>query len=168
MVRHARNAVRVGLACAAVLFTFAARAEDEKKPESAPPTEVKVGALDAACRKAIAKHAPDKAKKSDGPEIYRDRNGHLTVAWSRQSGKFYAKGDGESQAAWAIAKDCADVVVVSYSGATGGAERWYIRRDDFKVRHSRDSGMPGDEDKYSGWDTVPFDYDPAKNYGEPQ
>ena len=87
----------------------------------------------------------------------------MSVGWASLSGEFFKDAIGEAMAAQAIAKACSPVAIVP----TGGSERWYIRHDGFSVRHFRDSGMPGDHDKYWGWDTVPFDYDPAKDYKPP-
>ena len=130
--------------------------------------EIQLTTLDNACHRSITANSPDAAGDLIGPEAHRDWNGDLAISWSGRSGEFFRDGEGgEALAAQAIAGACPSVAVVVYnSGPTGGRERWYIRRDEFAVRHSRDSGMPGDEDKYWHWDTLPFDYDPQKDYDQ--
>lgn len=89
----------------------------------------------------------------------------MSIGWSRLSGEFYPSGySGEMNASRSIGASCPSVAVVVFSGATGGTERWYIRRNKFTITHRRDSGYPGDFDKYWGWDTIPFNYDPKINY----
>jgi hypothetical protein len=127
--------------------------------------EIQLTTLDDACQRSITANAPDAADELSGPEAHRDCNGDLTISWSARSGEFFRGGEGsETLAAQAIAEACPSVAIVVYYGPTGGSAHWYIRRDKFAVRHSRDSGMPGDEDKYWNWDTLPVDYDPQKDY----
>jgi hypothetical protein len=142
----------LGAAAAAVAFspgTFTALASENLKAE---------------CRAAISAAAPDAAEDLIGPDISKDGEGNVELGWSSLSGDFFADPDGEKRAAQAIGKACPTVALVVFSGPTGGTERWYIRRDGFAVRHFRDSGMPGDEDKYWNWDAIPADYDPGKDY----
>lgn len=128
------------------------------------PVEVTLQALSAECQAAIGANTPDAAEELSGPDLFKDAQGDLSVGWASLNGEFFKDADGEQAAAQAIAKACQPVAIVIYSGPTGGSERWFIRHDGFKVRHFRDSGLPGDHDKYWGWETVPFDYDPAKDY----
>jgi hypothetical protein len=131
---------------------------------AAAPAEIALETLAQACQAAIAANKPDAAEELVGPEIFKDAAGDLSVGWNSLSNTFFKAKAREAKAAKAIGAACPEVAIVSYAGPTGGTERWFIRRDGFSVRHARDSGMPGDKSKYSGWETVPFDYDPSKSY----
>ncbi len=132
--------------------------------EAAGPVEIALDALAKDCQAAIAANTPGAAEELVGPRLFKDAAGDLSVGWSSISNEFFKEEAREAEAAKAIGAACPSVAIVSYAGPTGGTERWYIRRDGFGVRHARDSGMPGDKSKYSGWETVPFDYDPGKSY----
>lgn len=127
------------------------------------PIKVSLSSLSGACRAAITRNRPSQAERLTGPSIYIDAHGDMSIGWSGDY-VFYANENQESKSAKAIHKACPSIVVVTYSGPTGGSQRWYMRRTNFKVRHSRDSGMPGDESKYWKWNSMPFDYDPGKVY----
>ncbi len=132
--------------------------------KASAPVDVAFEDLSAECKTAIEANAPNAAEEFDGPNVSKDARGDLSIGWASLSGAFFKEADGEAGAAQAIAKGCPAVAKVIFSGATGGTERWYIRHDGYAVRHFRDSGMPGDYDSYFGWETVPFDYDPNKDY----
>ena len=133
------------------------------KPVYSAPIKVSLSTLSGACRAAVNRNRPSQAERLTGPRIYVDMYGDMSIGWS-SDGVFYANENQESRSAEAINKACPSVVVVTYSGSTGGSERWYMRRTGFTVRHSRDSGMPGDKSKYWKWDSMPFDYDPGRVY----
>lgn len=139
------------------------------KVAKAAPVTIGLEKLDPKCREAIRLHSPkgNQTYPVHGPTVFIDDNSDVSIGWSRQTGNFYPTNtSGEMNAARAIGYACPKVAIVVFSGATGGTERWYIRRNKFTIRHSRDSGYPGDYDKYWGWDTIPFNYDPNKDYGQ--
>ncbi len=150
--------VRWAVACGLAVLSAA--------PGRAEPLERTMGDLSVACRRAITAHQPTTSDPAadaavTGPQIFEDSRGDLSIGWSRESGRFYANGEqGEKAAAAGIGAGCEQAEIVVFSGATGGTERWYIRRDGFGIRHHRNSGYPGDRCKYDGWGRVPFAYDP--------
>ena len=135
----------------------------------ARPTQIPVKSLTQGCRQAIFSNAPNEshAVTITGPEVHKDKNGDLSVAWSSKSGTFYQGEEPDASFRYAsrqIGAKCNRVHNVIFSGPTGGSERWLIRRDGFTELHYRDSGYPGDKIKYWNWETVPFSYDPRKTY----
>jgi hypothetical protein len=138
-------------------------------PVLSAPRPAPLSALPVECRTAIRRHGPGPSSAVDGPDLFLDDHGDLSIGWSSRTNAFFASASMESTAARGIGTACPKVAIVVFSGPTGGTERWYIRRDGFSVRHSRDSGLPGDASKYWNWETVPFDYDPGRSYeSEPQ
>jgi len=151
------------LAC--INFKFGQDAE-------AAPVRIGLENLDYKCREAIRLNRPPGNPKWNstypvyGPDIYVDDNNDISIGWRSLPGQFYPSDtSGEMNAARAIGAACPRVVKVVFSGSTGGSQRWYIRRNKFTIRHSRDSGYPGDYDLYWAWDKIPFNYDPNQDYG---
>jgi len=98
------------------------------------------------------------------PTLGRDESGDMEIGWSGPF-DFYPHGtNGEMSAASAIGIACPSIVRVTFSGGTGDSSRWYIRHSRFAIRHSRDSGYPGDYDVYWHWNSIPFNYDPEIDY----
>ncbi|MEI6829642.1 MAG: hypothetical protein WCK64_07295 [Synechococcaceae cyanobacterium ELA445] len=135
----------------------------------AEPTQISIKTLAQDCQQAIFSNAPNESRriKIIGPEVHKDKNGDLSVAWNSTSGSFYNGSDPEGSLVYAarqIGAKCKRVYIVNFSGPTGGSEKWLIRRDGFTEIHYRDSGHPGDQSKYWKWESVPFNYDPSKTY----
>ena len=143
-------------------------AELELKPSPIAKTEQLsldpyLASLDPDCRRAIDFNRPTLGTVGE-PTLGRDESGDMEIAWSGPF-DFYPRGTaGEMSAAFAIGSACPSIVRVSFSGGTGGSSRWYIRRNNFAIRQSRDSGYPGDYDVYWHWDSIPFNYDPEIDY----
>ncbi len=133
-------------------------------PVLSAPRPIPLSSLPEDCRKAIQRFGPEPGGGLDGPELHRDGNGDISIGWSRMTSQFFASASEEATASRAIGKACPQVAIVTFSGATGGTERWYIRRNGFTVKQFRDSGYPGDASKYWKWDKVPFNYDPGQSY----
>jgi hypothetical protein len=133
-------------------------------PALSAPRPIPLSSLPAECRRAIERFGPEPGQGVDGPELHRDDHGDISIGWSRITSQFFTSPTEEAAASREIGKACPQVTIVTFSGATGGTERWYIRRTGFTVKHFRDSGYPGDASKYWKWDKVPFNYDPRKTY----
>jgi len=133
-------------------------------PGIASPRSVTLSSLGLGCRDAIIRYGPELKAGIIGPEIYMDKGEDLSVGWRSSSGIFFSSKEREGAAGREILNSCPNLAIIVYSGPTGGSERWYIRRNRFTIRHSKDSGFPGDESKYWKWDSVPFNYDPRLSY----
>lgn len=133
-------------------------------PLYAAPKKIDLLSLSEHCRTAILSRKPTYTDRIDGPNIHIDTLGDISVGWSSYLGIFFSNETQEASVAQGIYKDCPRVAIVVFSGPSGGSERWYMRRTGFSVRHSKDSGMPGDKSKYWKWDSMPFDYDPWMSY----
>lgn len=133
-------------------------------PARSAPRQVPLSSLSGECRKAIQRFGPEPGQGLDGPELHRDGHGDISIGWSRVTSQFFPSASQEATASREIGKACPQVAIVTFSGATGGTQRWYIRRSGFTVRHNRDSGYPGDVSKYWKWESVPFNYDPEQSY----
>ena len=150
-------------------FLFATFASGLVSAVHAKPIQIQPSSLTPHCQRAISSNRPDDSRISpiNGPEIYRDRNGDLSIGWSSSSGSFYRSGDELKSFRYGsrkIGASCPKVHVLVLSGPSGGSEKLLLRRDVFTELHYRDSGYPGDKSKYWKWDTVPFSYDPNKTY----
>lgn len=133
----------------------------------AKPMAIKPEQLDAKCRAAIYNNRSDILDPKYpviGPELHRDIYGDISIGWRRSTGEFFQDALGEIKAAKAIGSSCPKVANVTFVGPTGGTMRWYIRHNNFTVRHSRGSGYPGDDDTYWGGNDIPFNYDPSRKY----
>jgi hypothetical protein len=133
-------------------------------PALSAPRQVPLSSLSGECRQAIEHFGPKPGQGLDGPELHRDGNGDISIGWSRMTSQFFASASEEAAASGAIGKASPQVAIVTFSGATGGTERWSIRRNGLSVKHFGDSGYPGDASKDWKWDTVPFNYDPGQSY----
>ncbi|TVQ23323.1 MAG: hypothetical protein EA367_02525 [Leptolyngbya sp. DLM2.Bin15] len=129
--------------------------------------------LSPSCQAAINANAPNRPNLVNIPgrpdlefSIARTHDGYVSLYWSHIDGQFYDVIDGEIIAAQAIGEACPDVWMVIFHGGTGASLRWLMRGTGFAVRHGRDSGLPGDFDKYWNWDKMPTDYDPNRDYFE--
>ena len=122
-----------------------------------------LASLDPDCRRAIDFNRPTLGTVGE-PTLGRDESGDMEIGWSGPF-DFYPHGtNGEMSAASAIGIACPSIVRVTFSGGTGDSSRWYIRHSRFAIRHSRDSGYPGDYDVYWHWNSIPFNYDPEIDY----
>ncbi|XGB38618.1 MAG: serine/threonine protein kinase [Cyanobacteria bacterium LVE1205-1] len=122
-----------------------------------------LASLDPDCRRAIDFNRPTLGTVGE-PTLGRDESGDMEIRWSGPF-DFYPDGiNGEMSAAFAIGIYCPSIVRVTFLGGTGASSRWYIRRNRFAIRHSRDSGYPGDYDVYWHSNSIPFNYDPEIDY----
>ncbi len=124
---------------------------------------IPVEELAAQCREAAAratKQITDVSEDVQGPLAFSAGDGGLGLSWYRNS----PDDDVEVELAKDLSRNCEKLSIIEIDGGTGGQLRWYIKRDGFSVTHSRDSGLPGDFDRYWHQDEVPFDYDPARDY----
>ncbi|TVQ18062.1 MAG: hypothetical protein EA367_15805, partial [Leptolyngbya sp. DLM2.Bin15] len=126
--------------------------------------------LSPSCQAAIDANQPSLpglVNDPDRPDLRFEVRGHqegwMGVTWSHITGQFYDSPEAETAAAQAIGRACPELWFVFYEGATGGTLRWYMRQTEFAFKHRRDSGLPGDFDRY--WRSgVPYDYDPHRDY----
>lgn len=120
-----------------------------------------------ACLSAIERHQPNGSEVA-GPTFSIDRYNSIGVSWQTgTSGQFYRENDTAARiknAVKAMSFACPEVVIFTFSGATGSSERWLIKRDGFSQVHQKDSGLRGDYCKYWHYDSVPFNYDPNYDY----
>lgn len=150
-------------------FLFTTFASGLGSTVHAKPIQIQLSSLTPNCQRAISSNGPDDSRIYPiiGPEIYRDRNGDLSIGWNSRSGSFYRGSDQLKSFRYAsreIGASCPKVHILVLSGPSGGSEKWLLRRDGFTELHYRDSGYPGDKSKYWKWDSVPFSYDPNTIY----
>jgi hypothetical protein len=107
------------------------------------------------CQQAIYSRIP----ATESPKVYRTEDGGLGLSFRRD----IVADDEERSAVQEMAAACPELSYAEFVGGLGAQWRWYIRRDSFRITHSRDSGLPGDYDRYWHQDKVPYDYDPAKD-----
>lgn len=133
-------------------------------PENAIASNLLLELFNEECTNEISKNQPTIKINNTELKLAKEEDGELSLHWSNAEGLFFESDKLELDVASKIGRACSEISMVGYHGGIGGASRWYIRSTNFSQRHYRDSGLPGDYDKYWNWFEIPTNYNPSYDY----